>query len=148
MTDLLPLTPDLAEQAAEIHAAAMADGLGGDAWSAGSFLALLGSEGTVGWIAKQGGVVLARAIAGEAEILTIGVHPAARRQGLARALLNVCYAVLPALGADRLLLEVAVDNAPALTLYRSEGFAAVGRRTNYYKRGLAHIDALVMARGL
>ncbi len=148
MTDLLPLTPDLAEQAAKIHAAAMADGLGGDVWSADSFRALLGSEGAGGWIAKQGGVVLARAIAGEAEILTIGVHPAARRHGVARALLNVCYAVLPALGADRLLLEVAVDNAPALTLYRSEGFAAVGRRTGYYKRGPARIDALVMARNL
>ena len=148
MADLEPLTPELATQAAAIHAAAMADGLGGAAWSAGSFRSLLGSHGTLGWLVGDGGVVLARATAGEAEILTIGVHPKARRQGLARALLGACYAVLPAMGAERLLLEVAVDNAPALALYRSEGFAVVGRRNAYYRRGSQRIDAFIMARAL
>lgn len=148
MADLLPLTPELARHAADIHAAAMADGLGGEAWGAASFRTLLAGSDTIGWIAKDRGVVLARAAAGEAEILTIGVHPAARRQGLARALLHVCYGVLPAMGAERLLLEVAVDNGPALALYRSEGFAAVGRRPRYYRRGRDRIDALTMARDL
>lgn len=148
MADLLPLTRERAEQAARIHAAAMADGLGGAAWGAPSFRALLASDGTVGWIAGNNGLVLARAIAGEAEILTIGIDPAARRQGLARGLLGVCYAVLPAMGAERLLLEAAVDNVPALALYRSEGFSAVGRRPEYYRRGAVLIDALVMARDL
>ncbi|MCA8926465.1 MAG: GNAT family N-acetyltransferase [Alphaproteobacteria bacterium] len=126
----------------------MADGLGGEAWTEASFRALLGGDGSVGWIAGGAGLVLARAIAGEAEILTIGVHPAARRQGVARGLLGACYALLPALGAERLVLEVAVDNLPAQALYRSEGFAVVGRRPGYYRRGAARIDALVMARSL
>lgn len=148
MTDLVPLTEALAGKAAAIHAAAMADGQGGEAWGEGSFRALLGSEGTVGWIAAGAGVVLARAIAGEAEILTIGVHPAARRQGLARSLLATCYAVLPVMGAEVLLLEVAIDNLPAQALYRAEGFAAVGRRPGYYRRGSVKVDGLIMRRPL
>lgn len=142
------MTRALAERAAVIHAAAMADGLGGDAWGAPSLRGLLSTPGTIGWLADDAALVMARAMAGEAEILTIGVHPAARRQGLARALLAACYAVLPAMGAERLLLEVAIDNLPAQTLYRAEGFAVVGRRPEYYRRGADRIDALVMARDL
>ena len=145
---LTPLTRELAQEAAAIHAAAMADGLGGEAWGADSFEALLQTPQTVGWMVENAGVVLARCAAGEAEILTIGVHPASRRTGLARGLLAACYAVLPAMGAERLLLEVAADNLPAQALYRSEEFSAIGRRPNYYRRGAGRVDALVMERKL
>jgi [ribosomal protein S18]-alanine N-acetyltransferase len=148
MAELIPMTRALAERAAVIHAAAMADGLGGEAWGAPSLRSLLNTPGTVGWLAEDAGLVMARAMAGESEILTIGVHPAHRRQGVARALLAACYAVLPAMGAERLTLEVAIDNLPAQTLYRAEGFKRVGRRPDYYRRGQDRIDALVMARWL
>lgn len=146
--DLIPLTRSLAERAAAIHAAAMADGLGGEAWGAPSLRALLDTPGTIGWLAADAGLVMARAMAGDSEILTIGVHPAYRRQGVAKALLAACYAVLPAMGAEQLTLEVAIDNMPAQTLYRAEGFTPVGRRAGYYRRGSARIDALVMSRPL
>ena len=68
--------------------------------------------------------------------------------GLARALLQTAYVALQALGAVRLQLEVAVDNLPAQHLYRTEGFEAVGRRPNYYKRGSGSVDALIMERQL
>ncbi len=148
MTELIPLTIERTKDAALIHAAAMADGLGGEAWGAASLRSLLNTPGTVGWMVEDAGIVLARAMAGEAEILTIGVHPAYRRQGIAKALLAACFAVLPAMGAERLTLEVAIDNLPAQTLYRAEGFKRVGRRPNYYRRGGQRIDALVMARWL
>ena len=148
MAELIPMTRELAAPAAVIHAAAMADGLGGEAWGAPSLRSLLGTPGTVGWLANDAGLVMARAMAGESEILTIGVHPEYRRQGVAKALLAACYAVLPAMGAERLTLEVAIDNLPAQTLYRAEGFKRVGRRPDYYRRGSARIDALVMARWL
>ena len=49
-------------------------------------------------------------------------------------------------GATRMALEVAVDNAPAIALYRALGFVTVGRRKGYYARaGGGAIDAAIMA---
>ena len=95
------------------------------------------------------GYLFARAAAGEAEILSIAVMPAAQRRGVARMLLSNAFQALARRGARRLVLEVASDNDPALGLYRDAGFAEVGRRRDYYtRRGTAAADALVMARDL
>ncbi len=95
------------------------------------------------------GFLLARAAAGEAEILSIGVAPELRRQGLARRLLEAALPALRERGAQRLFLEVAADNAPALGLYRSAGLTEVGRRRAYYmRRGGPAADALLLARDL
>ena len=51
------------------------------------------------------------------------------------------------LGAEQVFLEVRVSNAPAITLYRSEAFAAVARRKAYYPPSPidgTREDALVM----
>jgi ribosomal-protein-alanine N-acetyltransferase len=44
-------------------------------------------------------------------------------------------------GADRMLLELAATNGPAVQLYRSAGFVEISRRRGYYRPG---VDALVM----
>jgi ribosomal-protein-alanine N-acetyltransferase len=61
---------------------------------------------------------------------------------LLRALLDEASAA----GCVHALLEVAAGNAPAVALYETFGFRAVGRRKGYY----AHPpdDALVMHRSL
>ena len=65
------------------------------------------------------------------------VHPDRRREGRAAELLRRVLA-----DADGVVtLLVAPDNEPALALYRSLGFAVVGRRPDFYEDG----DALVMA---
>ena len=148
MTVLRVLGLENIEQAAAIHAQAMADGLGGKAWTADTFATLLATQGTFGWMVEDAAVMLVRQTDETAEIFTIGVAPSARRMGLARALLQTAYVALQALGAMRLQLEVAVDNLPAQHLYRTEGFEAVGRRPNYYKRGSGSVDALIMERQL
>ena len=51
-------------------------------------------------------------------------------------------------GADRLFLEVAIDNGPALALYRRAGFAKVGRRAGYYHRREGAVAAEMLALGL
>ncbi len=51
---------------------------------------------------------------------------AQRRSGVARALLGGFYARARSLGATRVVLEVAADNAAALALYEAEGFRTVG----------------------
>lgn len=80
----------------------------------------------------------------EAEILTLGVVPERRRQGLAAQLLAAGMALLRAQGVKKLFLEVAEDNAPALALYARLGFQTQGRRKSYYKRAGVMIDAFLL----
>jgi ribosomal-protein-alanine N-acetyltransferase len=46
----------------------------------------------------------------------------------------------------RLFLEVAVDNAPAIGLYRAFGFTEEGRRRGYYQGPNGAVDALILGR--
>jgi ribosomal-protein-alanine N-acetyltransferase len=95
------------------------------------------------------GFQLSLIVAGEAEILTLCVDANLRRQGLGRVLLRDLYAEARAAAATRLVLEVAADNHPALRLYESEGFAHIGRRPFYYRRGAEPaVDALILARDI
>ena len=67
----------------------------------------------------------------EGNLDNIAVAPDARRQGVADALLRA----LTGFGRERLsvlMLEVRASNIPAIALYEKHGFAAVGRRKNYY----------------
>ena len=50
--------------------------------------------------------------------------------------------------AEAMFLEVAADNAPAIGLYQSAGFARVGLRKGYYPHPDGAKDALVMRRAL
>ncbi len=129
-------------------------------WSAPDFRALLGepsvfllTEPQPGSAAEAlqpaapDGFLMGRAIAGEAEILTLAVAPEARRQGLGARLVAAFLAAARARGADSAFLEVAADNEAALALYRAAGFAEAGRRRGYYRTPEGRpIDALVMSR--
>ena len=127
---------------AAIHAAAF---LPDEAWSAAIFAGHLSLPGTFGFVHEAGGIVLARAAADEAEILTIAVAPEARRRGVARALLRAAIAAAGARDAATLFLEVSAANSIARALYESEGFGQVGKRRGYYEDGT---DALVLAKKL
>jgi ribosomal-protein-alanine N-acetyltransferase len=85
-------------------------------------------------------------VADEAEILTVGVVPAARRQGIGRLLLADLLAHAGERGARQVYLEVRVDNAAAIALYESDGFAGVGLRRGYYANG--QVDGVTMHRAL
>ena len=74
----------------------------------------------------------------EAEILNIAVDPEYRRRGIGAALLDrVCE---EAKGA--IFLEVAETNAPAIALYRKQGWEDAGVRQGYYSQGT--VNAVVM----
>lgn len=132
---------------AGVHALAFDHG-----WGADEIAELIASPGGFGLQVRRDGAtlgfILARAIAGEAEILTLAVDPAARRQGLARALTTAAMAAAEAAGAEAMFLEVAADNPAAIGLYQATGFAQVGLRPRYYPRGNLTVDALVMRRDL
>ncbi len=124
-----------------------------DPWSAEAIGSLLAAPGAVALLAESdsgpAGFVLARAAGGEAEILALAVRPARRRCGLGCALVVAAMEHCVRAGAQVLFLEVAVDNAAALGLYRGLGFEDAGRRRGYYGRpGGAPADALVLKRGI
>jgi [ribosomal protein S18]-alanine N-acetyltransferase len=83
------------------------------------------------------------AVAGR--LITIDVRAEARRHGLGHALLVAVEQRLRAAGAASLVLEVAVDNAPAQAFYERHGFSRTGRIPGYY---LGRIDALAMEKSL
>ena len=82
---------------------------------------------------------------GQAEILTLAVHPDARGRGLAKERVREA---IPHLDAPVLFLEVAEDNAPAIALYRALGFSTFGRRPAYYKTESGRVAALLMEKRL
>lgn len=79
----------------------------------------------------------------DAELMTVGVADAYRRQGVATRLLGWLIAEARRQGARRMLLEVRVDNDPAIALYRRFGFTMLGRRRGYYQP--AGVDAYTMS---
>lgn len=71
--------------------------------------------------------------AGECYIDNVAVFPAARRRGVATALLQCLVDWAKANGCAFVTLEVRPSNAPALALYRRFGFAEAGRRRRFYR---------------
>ena len=131
-------TPAHAEAMATIHAAAFPPR---EAWGEDAIWLQLALPGAFGLIDDRGGMLLGRVAADEAEVLTVAVVPALRRQGVATALLRTAKRVATLRGGQTMFLEVATGNTAALALYASEGFAEVGRRRCYYADGS---DALVL----
>lgn len=80
-----------------------------------------------------------------ADLHRIAVLPDARRRGLGRELLEELLAKAAALGATRVVLEVAATNEAAIGLYETFGFKVIHERRVYYSDGA---DALVMERAL
>lgn len=127
-------------------------------WSAEEFSSLLAEDTVFGYAAREvgypnqdiAGFVLARHAAGEAEILTVAVARARRREGLGWRLMDAVLRKLHADRAEALFLEVDETNLPAVGLYRRLGFHQVGKRPNYYESKGPHgrTNALVMRRDL
>ena len=83
---------------------------------------------------EAAGFALSRGAAGEEELLLIAVAPQRRGRGVGNALMQRFARDARTRGAEKLFLEMREGN-PAEELYRRNGFAAVGRRVNYYRSG-------------
>ncbi|MGB3315083.1 MAG: ribosomal protein S18-alanine N-acetyltransferase [Albidovulum sp.] len=117
-------------------------------WSAAEIADLLAGPG-VFLITEPGGFLIGRAIADEAEVLTVAVLPDIRGQGLGTNLVATFLGEARARGAATAFLEVAADNLAARTLYARAGFAETGRRRHYYTtNGGNPVDALILSRPL
>jgi tRNA threonylcarbamoyl adenosine modification protein YeaZ len=134
--------PTAAPLLAELHAGAFSTG-----WPAAEVAQMLEIPGTLALLASRGtvplGFILLRAIAGEAELLTLAVAPNHRRKGVARLLVESGFIYLKNLRTTALHLEVSSINHAAIALYQAHGFSQSGLRRGYYSSGE---DAILMRR--
>ena len=107
-------------------------------WSASDFADLKKSGCEI--IASENGFIVWRVAAGEAEIISIGVAPEKRRQGIAEAMILLMEQELKKSSAVNVFLEVSEVNYPAKNLYEKCGFKSVGKRPKYYDG----TDAIIM----
>lgn len=131
-----------AEALAAIHAAVFPRG-----WSVADLTKILQNPAAFALLdSERQGFVLAWAVPGEAEVLTLAVRPESRRRGLGGALMSAAGAEARARHADAMFLEVAEDNQAARAFYARLGFAEAGMRPGYYAGGA--VNAVVMRRAL
>lgn len=120
---------------------------GTEAWSASAYrdeladhqhryyLAAVDDDALQGWAGM-------RIVDTEAEVLTVGVIPTARKRGIGSALLAGLLDEARRREVAEVFLDVRIDNDDAQRIYRREGFVDVGRRRGYYDHG--RIDSLTM----
>lgn len=109
-------------------------------WSASDFADLKKSGCEI--IVSQNGFAVWRNVADESEIITIGVAPDARRNGIASAMLTIIEKNIKNQGVKKIFLEVASTNIAGQKLYENNGYKTVGIRPKYYDG----VDAILMAK--
>lgn len=122
-------------------------------WSVRSFERELVSAWAIAEVAEDGGpdgpalvgYTCSWQVADELHLLNVAVHPARRRGGIGRRLLERVIAAARRVGARSVLLEVRSGNVGARALYAGLGFQQVGLRRGYYGPGQ---DAIIMKRTL
>lgn len=82
---------------------------------------------------------------GYGHIITIDVHPDARRHRLGTLLINAACEKLRKMTAFMVVLEVAVNNHSALAFYDKHGFKRIKVLERYYNRD---VDAIFMTKRL
>jgi ribosomal-protein-alanine N-acetyltransferase len=80
---------------------------------------------------------------GYGHIITLDVHPEARRHGLGTLLMHAVFERLRKMAAFMVVLEVAVNNHGALAFYEKLGFHRIRVLEGYYSRD---VDAILMTR--
>ena len=84
----------------------------------------------------------------DAHLLTLCVHPQFQRLGFGRRILILLLDRAAKLNSSECFLEVRTSNEKAISLYKSMGFEAVGRRKGYYPAAQGREDAIIMSRTL
>lgn len=113
----------------------------GEEWSLDQFKSELHQipETRMYWVAKVEGRVIGYAgvlvIDDVADIGTIAVIPEFRRIGVGGQLMQMIFAESRRRGANRIMLEVRVNNHHAIEVYKKYGFQILIERPNYYGPG-------------
>ena len=141
---LQPLSKISAGPLSMLHCACFPE----DPWNSSAIaeiMNLAGFFGRIAWLDNMlAGFILALDLRKECEILSLGVLPERRREGIGSTLLDSVCSEGRVRGAECIVLEVAVDNSAALALYTGRGFMPVGHRRNYYQQTSRRVDALIL----
>lgn len=117
-------------------------------WSQKSFSDALKREGNIYLVAENEKEILGYAgmwtVMGEGEITNVAVKPAARRQGVADAIMENIIMEGRRNGTGIFFLEVRQSNEAAMKLYEKHGFSQIGIRKNFYEKPVE--NAIVMSR--
>jgi ribosomal-protein-alanine N-acetyltransferase len=95
--------------------------------------------------AIQGFIVIQKAKKQVGHVITIDVQADARRSGLGTLLIQAAEQRMKSEDCSAVLLEVAVDNMPAIRFYKRHGYSVLKTIPRYY---LNSIDALMMGKNL
>jgi len=127
---------DAVTDASEV-AAILRDARGAASWPEEAVRETALLPGVAAFVSGRGdaisGIVVARQVLDEAEILNLAVKESARRQGEGRALVRRVLQQFAEHQVSRVFLEVRESNAGAISFYRGLGFQAVGVRKDYYQ---------------
>lgn len=121
-----------------------------DPWSETAIAEELNHPYAVFYVATDGERVLGYAgmhhIGDEGYIDNVAVFPEARRQGVARSLMNTLERYGRENNLYRLTLEVRASNSAALALYEGAGYVRDGVRPSFYRKPIE--DAIICSRYL
>ena len=92
-----------------------------------------------------GFILASRDRASRGHIITIDIEASHRRKGIGGELIGRCEQRLAALGAGRVVLEVAQDNTAAIAFYTARGYIRQRSLPHYYPDGT---DAYSMSKEL
>jgi ribosomal-protein-alanine acetyltransferase len=89
------------------------------------------------WIVEQDGRIVGFLLTNEnknrGHIATVNISKEYRRRGLAFKLITSCEGELKKRGFKEIMLEVSVENAPAIILYLAMGYKITGWKRHYYR---------------
>ncbi len=110
-----------------------------DAWSKEMLADVVGAPYQWQVLAVEGGQVCGYAclfsLFDTADLMNIAVDFPFRGKGIACALMDALHTQAKEMGAERVMLEVRVSNAPAIALYKKYGYEKIAVRKNYYGNG-------------
>lgn len=79
------------------------------------------------------GFIVAHVFGKSGQIVTMDVHPDYRKKGIGTVLLDECEKAMREKGAKESLLQVSVENEPAIALYKKNKYRPIGIMRGYYQ---------------
>lgn len=144
-----PVSHGHARALSEIHKSCFPKGWGHLEFE--SFFERAGVFAAIAYDKKQKpvGFVLCWLIEDQCDLLSMGVLPDNRRDGVGQLLLDFALSNARSLNANYMMLEVNVNNAAAQTLYEAQGFEKFSIRKGYYTNADGtKADAVCMRKAL
>jgi [ribosomal protein S18]-alanine N-acetyltransferase len=103
------------------------------------------------WVAESEGIVVgmlvARQVADEMEILNLAIRPEYRRRGAALQLVSAALHRAYVAGARRTYLELRASNGGGFAFYKRLGFRVSGQRPKYYSDPVEDAILMVLEKG-